>query len=119
MQKYCIFIVSTCCSLILCFSNDNFQTLSNSQLIVFRKYHYNEFNKAVFEDTPTRYHEKIRPGQAQMICASFSPGGIFFCVGSADHNVRVYKMDCSDGPQRILEDDSHSGIGSLKYFDFP
>ena len=67
-----------------------------------------------------RYHEKIRPGQAQMICASFSPGGIFFSVGSADHNVRVYKMDCPEGPQRILEDDSHSDrVDSIQWCNTP
>jgi len=53
----------------------------------------------------TRFHEKIRPGQAQMICASFSPGGVFFCVGSVDHNVRVYKMDCP-------------GVNVIKLFSF-
>ena len=33
------------------------------------------------------------PGGAQMICASFSPGGLFLATGSADHHVRVYMMD--------------------------
>ena len=28
-----------------------------------------------------------------MICASFSPGGLFLATGSADHHVRVYMMD--------------------------
>jgi bromodomain and WD repeat domain containing protein 1/3 len=35
----------------------------------------------------------MRPGGAQMICASFSPGGLFLATGSADHHVRVYMMD--------------------------
>ena len=55
----------------------------------------------------TRYHEKSRPGKAKIICATFSPGGIFFCTGSADHNVRVYQINCPEGVQRILEDDMH------------
>ncbi|XP_039438167.1 PH-interacting protein [Culex pipiens pallens] len=63
--------------------------------------------KANFNSKPVMYHEKLRPGQAQMICASFSPGGIFLAAGSADHHVRVYLMS-EDGPKRILETESHS-----------
>jgi hypothetical protein len=37
---------------------------------------------------PIQYNERMRPGQAQMICASFSPGGMFLAAGSADHHVR-------------------------------
>lgn len=75
---------------------------------------------AVFEDTPTRYHEKIRPGQASMICASFSPGGTFFCVGSADHNVRVYQTSCPDGPQRVLEEEAHEDrVDSIQWCNSP
>ncbi|XP_052896754.1 bromodomain and WD repeat-containing protein 3 [Anopheles moucheti] len=62
--------------------------------------------KTTFSSKPTSYHEKLRPGQAQMICASFSPGGIFMAAGSADHHVRVYLMS-EDGPKRILETESH------------
>lgn len=57
---------------------------------------------------PIQYHEKMRPGQAQMICASFSPGGAFMAAGSADHNVRVYAMLGDEGPRRVLEVESHS-----------
>uniref|UniRef100_A0A182QQ37 Bromo domain-containing protein n=1 Tax=Anopheles farauti TaxID=69004 RepID=A0A182QQ37_9DIPT len=63
--------------------------------------------KTTFSSKPTSYHEKLRPGQAQMICASFSPGGIFMAAGSADHHVRVYLMS-EDGPKRILETESHA-----------
>ena len=49
--------------------------------------------RPLFDPEPTRYHEKMRPGGAQMICASFSFGGLFFATGSADHHVRVYMMD--------------------------
>lgn len=56
---------------------------------------------------PTQYHEKLRPGQAQMTYASFSPGGIFLAAGSADHHVRVYHMS-DEGPKRILETEAHS-----------
>ncbi|XP_029164784.1 PH-interacting protein isoform X2 [Nylanderia fulva] len=64
--------------------------------------------RAVFQTKPIQYHEKMRPGQAQMICASFSPGGAFMAAGSADHNVRVYTMLGDEGPRRVLEVESHS-----------
>lgn len=57
---------------------------------------------------PIQYHEKMRPGQAQMICASFSPGGAFMAAGSADHNVRVYAMLGDEGPRRVLEIEAHT-----------
>lgn len=58
-----------------------------------------------------QYNERMRPGQAQMICASFSPGGMFMAAGSADHHVRVYKMvgdSGYEGPHRILETEPHT-----------
>lgn len=63
--------------------------------------------KTHFNSKPIQYHEKLRPGQAQMICAAFSPGGIFLAAGSADHFVRVYLMS-NDGPKRILETEAHT-----------
>ncbi|KAL2733024.1 PH-interacting protein [Vespula maculifrons] len=64
--------------------------------------------RAVFQPKPIQYHEKMRPGQAQMICASFSPGGAFMAAGSADHHVRVYAMLGDEGPRRVLEVEAHS-----------
>ncbi|KAL0133738.1 hypothetical protein PUN28_001006 [Cardiocondyla obscurior] len=64
--------------------------------------------RPVFQTKPIQYHEKMRPGQAQMICASFSPGGAFMAAGSADHNVRVYAMLGDEGPRRVLEIEAHS-----------
>lgn len=43
---------------------------------------------ACYSSKPIQYNERMRPGQAQMICASFSPGGMFLAAGSADHHVR-------------------------------
>lgn len=43
---------------------------------------------------PIQYNERMRPGQAQMICASFSPGGMFLAAGSADHHVRWVPCKC-------------------------
>lgn len=65
-------------------------------------------NKTVFEKNPHHYNEKMRPGQAQMICTSFSPGGTFLAAGSADHHVRIYSMTNSEGPQRIVEVEAHT-----------
>lgn len=94
---------------------------SGDGTVSFWRYHYNEHETAVFDEAPTRYHEKIRPGQAQMICASFSPGGIFFVVGSADHHVRIYQMNGFGGsPVRILEEEAHSDrVDSIQWCNKP
>ena len=63
---------------------------------------------AHFSDKPTIYLERMRPGQCKMLCSSFSPGGVFMAAGSADNNVRVYYMLGAEGPERILEVESHS-----------
>ena len=52
-------------------------------------------NILFFRTKALLFNEKLRPGQAQMICASFSPGGMFLAAGSGDHHVRVYNMDGS------------------------
>ncbi|KAJ8679018.1 hypothetical protein QAD02_014805 [Eretmocerus hayati] len=67
-----------------------------------------EGSKVEFSPKPVQYHEKMRPGQSQMICASFSPGGAFMAAGSADHHVRVYLMMSEEGPKRVLEVEAHS-----------
>lgn len=61
-----------------------------------------------FRSKPISYHERMRPGQAQMTCAAFSPGGAFLAAGSADHHVRVYMMHGDEGPHRILETEAHT-----------
>lgn len=81
-------------------------TTSTDGSVAFWQYSQPRGQKPVFQPKPTQYHEKLRPGQAQMICASFSPGGIFLAAGSADHHVRVYNMG-EEGPKRILEVESH------------
>uniref|UniRef100_A0A6P7F9G1 Bromodomain and WD repeat-containing protein 3 n=1 Tax=Diabrotica virgifera virgifera TaxID=50390 RepID=A0A6P7F9G1_DIAVI len=76
--------------------------------IAFWPYTYESGIKLEFRNNPILYQEKIRPGQAQMICSSFSPGGTFLATGSADHHVRVYYMKGDEGPHRILEMEAHS-----------
>ena len=66
--------------------------------------------KAIYDNSTfhcCRYHEKIRPGPAQILCASFSQGGIFYVAGSADHHIRIYQMNHPDGPTRVLEEEAH------------
>lgn len=82
-------------------------TTSTDGSVAFWQYSQPRGQKPIFQPKPTQYHEKLRPGQAQMICASFSPGGIFLAAGSADHHVRVYQM-MEEGPRRILEVESHT-----------
>ncbi|XP_046404459.1 bromodomain and WD repeat-containing protein 3-like isoform X2 [Ischnura elegans] len=69
-----------------------------------------------FLPKPIQYNERMRPGQAQMICASFSCGGSFLAAGNADHHVRVYNMFGDDGPIRILEEEAHTdGVDSIQW----
>lgn len=82
-------------------------TTSTDGSVAFWQYSQPRGQKPIFQTKPTQYHEKLRPGQAQMICASFSPGGMFLAAGSADHHVRVYIM-ADDGPKRILEVESNT-----------
>ncbi|XP_066145385.1 PH-interacting protein isoform X1 [Euwallacea fornicatus] len=83
-------------------------TTSTDGSIAFWVYSSDGKEKVDFRNTPTLYQEKLRPGQAQMICSSFSPGGTFLATGSADHHVRVYYMKGDEGPQRILETEAHT-----------
>lgn len=83
-------------------------TTSTDGSVAFWTYTHNKGSKANFMSKPISYHERMRPGQAQMICAAFSPGGQFLAAGSADHHVRVYMMHGDEGPHRILETEAHT-----------
>ncbi|KAK6636696.1 hypothetical protein RUM43_010358 [Polyplax serrata] len=65
-------------------------------------------HETVFQTRPIIYNEKMRPGGAQMICSSFSPGGTFLAAGSGDHHVRIYAMHGEEGPTRVYEIEAHS-----------
>ncbi|KAM7359266.1 bromodomain and WD repeat-containing protein isoform 1-T2 [Cochliomyia hominivorax] len=82
-------------------------TTSSDGSIAFWQYSTPRGQKITFAPKPIQYHEKLRPGQAQMICSSFSPGGMFLAAGSADHHIRVYLMS-EDGPKRILETEAYT-----------
>ncbi|KAK4883678.1 hypothetical protein RN001_006997 [Aquatica leii] len=76
--------------------------------VAFWSYSHDTNEKATFVSKPIIYQERMRPGQAQMICSSFSRGGLFLATGSADHHVRVYCMHGDEGPNRILETQAHT-----------
>ncbi|XP_055904407.1 bromodomain and WD repeat-containing protein 3 [Eupeodes corollae] len=82
-------------------------TTSTDGSIAFWQYTTPRAGKTIFAPKPIQYHEKLRPGQAQMMCTSFSPGGMFLAAGSADHHARVYIMS-EDGPKRILETEAYT-----------
>uniref|UniRef100_A0A7M4G0F3 Pleckstrin homology domain interacting protein n=1 Tax=Crocodylus porosus TaxID=8502 RepID=A0A7M4G0F3_CROPO len=50
---------------------------------------------------PAKFTERPRPG-VQMICSSFSAGGMFLATGSTDHIIRVYFFG-SGQPEKIPE----------------
>uniref|UniRef100_A0A8C4MK43 PH-interacting protein n=1 Tax=Equus asinus asinus TaxID=83772 RepID=A0A8C4MK43_EQUAS len=66
---------------------------------------------------PAKFTERPRPG-VQMICSSFSAGGMFLATGSTDHIIRVYFFG-SGQPEKISELEFHTVIHVDKStFDF-
>uniref|UniRef100_A0A803YHR7 PH-interacting protein n=1 Tax=Meleagris gallopavo TaxID=9103 RepID=A0A803YHR7_MELGA len=61
---------------------------------------------------PTKFTERPRPG-VQMICSSFSAGGMFLATGSTDHIIRVYFFG-SGQPEKISELEFHTVNTLLK-----
>ncbi|KAG8444855.1 hypothetical protein GDO86_009854 [Hymenochirus boettgeri] len=63
---------------------------------------------------PTKCMERPRPG-VQMICSSFSSGGMFFATGSTDHIIRVYYFG-SGQPEKISELEFHTDkVDSIQF----
>ncbi|XP_029451437.1 PH-interacting protein isoform X2 [Rhinatrema bivittatum] len=63
---------------------------------------------------PTKYTERPRPG-VQMICSSFSAGGMFLATGSTDHIIRVYYFG-SGQPVKISELEFHTDkVDSIQF----
>lgn len=95
---------------------------SGDGTVSFWKFQYKDKakRKPIFDAEPTRYHEKMRPGGAQMICAAFSPGGLFLATGSVDHHVRVYCMEGKEGPSKVLEQEAHTErVDSIQWSNTP
>ncbi|KAF0023212.1 hypothetical protein F2P81_023842 [Scophthalmus maximus] len=59
-----------------------------------------------FCQRPSKFTERSRPG-VQMICSSFSAGGMFLATGSTDHIIRVYYFGLGQ-PEKISELESHT-----------
>lgn len=67
-----------------------------------------------FNPKPHKFIERSRAG-AQMLCSSFSPGGVFLATGSADHVIRVYFIH-NTKPEKISELESHTDrVDSICY----
>uniref|UniRef100_A0A3Q3ELN5 PH-interacting protein n=1 Tax=Kryptolebias marmoratus TaxID=37003 RepID=A0A3Q3ELN5_KRYMA len=67
-----------------------------------------------FSQRPSKFTERSRPG-VQMICSSFSAGGMFLATGSTDHIIRVYYFG-SGQPEKISELESHTDkVDSIQF----
>ncbi|XP_053168906.1 bromodomain and WD repeat-containing protein 1 isoform X2 [Hemicordylus capensis] len=62
-------------------------------------------NSVKFNNRPLKFTEKPRPG-VQMLCSSFSVGGMFLATGSTDHVIRMYYFG-SETPEKVAELESH------------
>uniref|UniRef100_A0AAY4ESF0 Bromo domain-containing protein n=1 Tax=Denticeps clupeoides TaxID=299321 RepID=A0AAY4ESF0_9TELE len=65
-----------------------------------------DVNNINFSDRPQKFTERPRPG-VQMVCSSFSPGGMFLATGSTDHVIRIYYLGYGS-PEKISEIDAHT-----------
>ncbi|KAM7180491.1 bromodomain and WD repeat-containing protein 1 isoform 1-T1 [Macrochelys suwanniensis] len=67
-----------------------------------------------FSNRPVKFTEKSRPG-VQMLCSSFSIGGMFLATGSTDHVIRMYFFG-SETPEKIAELESHADkVDSIQF----
>uniref|UniRef100_A0A8C3ECP6 Bromodomain and WD repeat-containing protein 1 n=1 Tax=Corvus moneduloides TaxID=1196302 RepID=A0A8C3ECP6_CORMO len=67
-----------------------------------------------FNTKPVKFTEKPRPG-VQMLCSSFSVGGMFLATGSTDHVIRMYFFG-SETPEKIAELESHADkVDSIQF----
>uniref|UniRef100_A0A6Q2ZC19 Bromo domain-containing protein n=1 Tax=Esox lucius TaxID=8010 RepID=A0A6Q2ZC19_ESOLU len=63
---------------------------------------------------PGKFTERSRPG-VQMICSSFSAGGMFLATGSTDHIIRVFYFG-SGQPEKISELEAHTDkVDSIQF----
>ncbi|XP_052810053.1 PH-interacting protein-like isoform X2 [Mya arenaria] len=71
-------------------------------------------NDNVFNARPVKYVEKSRAG-AQVLCSSFSPGGMFYAAGSTDNVIRMYHFHAGY-PEKIGELEKHTDrVDSICY----
>uniref|UniRef100_A0A8C0F243 Bromodomain and WD repeat domain containing 1 n=1 Tax=Bubo bubo TaxID=30461 RepID=A0A8C0F243_BUBBB len=69
-----------------------------------------------FNNRPVKFTEKPRPG-VQMLCSSFSVGGMFLATGSTDHVIRMYFFG-SETPEKIAELESHAVSKIVKFNNY-
>ena len=75
---------------------------------------YNTSNND-FLPKPIKFCERHKPG-SQLVCTSFSAGGVFLAIGSTDNYLRVYHITAPVGPTKILEIEQHSDtVDSLQF----
>ncbi|CAL1275181.1 unnamed protein product [Larinioides sclopetarius] len=68
-----------------------------------------------FNPKPLKFTERNK-ANAQMICSSFSSGGLFLATGSTDNNVRVYNIAGLSGPEKVLEREVHTDrVDSIQF----
>ncbi|KAL0973282.1 hypothetical protein UPYG_G00201390 [Umbra pygmaea] len=71
-------------------------------------------NNIHFSDRPHKFTERPRPG-VQMVCSSFSPGGMFLATGSTDDVIRIYYLG-SGNPEKISELHEHTDkVDSIQF----
>uniref|UniRef100_A0AAY4ETY2 Bromo domain-containing protein n=1 Tax=Denticeps clupeoides TaxID=299321 RepID=A0AAY4ETY2_9TELE len=74
-----------------------------------------DVNNINFSDRPQKFTERPRPG-VQMVCSSFSPGGMFLATGSTDHVIRIYYLGYGS-PEKISEIDAHTDkVDSIQFY---
>lgn len=71
-------------------------------------------SKCTFNSKPIKFVERSHAG-AQMLCSSFSPGGMFLATGNSDHVIRVYFLH-AQAPEKICELEAHTNkVDSMCY----
>jgi WD40 repeat protein len=85
---------------------------ANDGCVCFWKYNSNTNE---FQSRPTKFTERHKPG-SQLVCSSFSSGGVFLAIGSTDNYLRVYHITAPAGPTKILEIEQHSDhVDSIQF----
>uniref|UniRef100_A0A4W5P1R6 Bromodomain and WD repeat domain containing 1 n=1 Tax=Hucho hucho TaxID=62062 RepID=A0A4W5P1R6_9TELE len=73
-----------------------------------------DVNNIHFSDRPQKFTERPRPG-VQMVCSSFSPGGMFLATGSTDDVIRIYYLG-GGNPEKISELHEHTDkVDSIQF----
>uniref|UniRef100_A0A8D0GIV0 Pleckstrin homology domain interacting protein n=1 Tax=Sphenodon punctatus TaxID=8508 RepID=A0A8D0GIV0_SPHPU len=90
-------------------------SITSLQLLPYSNQSYLDWMRAsCLNPRPSKFTERPRPG-VQMICSSFSAGGMFLATGSTDHIIRVYFFG-SGQPEKISELEFHTDkVDSIQF----